>query len=297
MPTSVLEPCRLCGGITTHAFATRDYNRAITDDVYHYRRCADCGALELTNVPEDLSRFYAQAYFELPPLEVMRENAVAERYRLDVVRRHVSGGRLIEIGPGDGLFALNAVDAGFEVAAIEMDPAAAQHLRSTVGIDVVESAAPHEALAQLAPADAIVGWHVIEHLSQPWAMLAAAAAALRPGGVIVLAAPNPRALGLRVLGGRWPHVDAPRHLVLLPDAAIIERGRALGLEPVQLTATDPGGILLNKIAWRHSLHTSGARWWRKRLAHLVGDAITALLAPIERRSMRGAAYTLVLRKG
>ncbi|MBW3609316.1 MAG: class I SAM-dependent methyltransferase [Actinobacteria bacterium] len=296
MPTPVPEPCRLCGGATTHAFTTRDHNRAIADEAYHYRRCADCGVLGLANVPEDLSRFYAEEYFALPTLEVMREKAVAERYRVDLVQRHVGGGRLIEIGPGDGLFTLNALDAGFDVTAIEMDRAAAEHLRSTTGIEVIESAAPHEALADLRPADVVVGWHVIEHLPQPWKMLDAAAAALRPGGVVVLAAPNPQSLGLRVLGRRWPHVDAPRHLFLLPPATIIERGRALGLEPAQLTATDPGGILLNRIAWRYALHKSGSRWWRMRLAHCAGDAMTALLAPVERAAMRGAAYTLVLRK-
>lgn len=289
-------PCPLCGGVATDAFTARDRNRAITDDEYHYRRCADCGVLALADVPSDLSRFYAQAYFELPTLAAMRDKAAAERYRIELVQRHVAGGRLIEVGPGDGVFALNANDAGFDVAAIEMDHAAAEHLRATVGIEVVETAAPHGALAGLGPADVIVGWHVLEHLPQPWAMLEAAVSALLPGGVIVLASPNPGALGMRLLRSRWPHVDAPRHLFLLPYGTLIERGRDLGLEPVQLTASDPGGVLLNRIAWRHALHRSGSRWWRQRLAHATGDAITTLLAPIERTAMRGAAYTLVMRK-
>lgn len=291
------EPCPLCGGTTTAAFTTRDRNREITLEDFRYRRCRNCEVIYLQDVPDDLVRFYpSEEYFGLPAIDALRAQATGERYRMEIVARHVSGGRMIEIGPGDGLLAVQALDMGFDVAAIEADPAAAANLRNTLGIEVVESASPEEVLPSLGPADAVVGWHVIEHVPRPWALLEQAAAVLRPGGAVVLATPNPRAFGLRVLGSRWPHIDAPRHLFLLPHAAVVERGRALGLEPVQLTATDPGGLFWNAFAWRYALRRPGARWARERAAHLAGDAIATVLAPIERRGLRGAAYTLVLRK-
>ena len=288
--------CPLCAGPTEHAFTTHDRNRACSDVPFDYRRCSECAALHLGEVPEDLSAYYPSAYFVLPGLEELRERAVPERHRMQIVARHAEPGRLIEIGPGDGLFAIQALDAGFEMAAIEPDPAAAANLRDVLGIEIVESAAPEEELAALGPAQAIVAWHVIEHVPRPWALLEAAAATLEPGGVLVLATPNPRAFGLRVLGARWPHVDAPRHLFLLPHDAVIARGRALGLEPVALTATDRGGLGWNAFAWRYVLRRPGASWPRERLAHIAGDAIARVLAPVERHGLRGAAYTLVLRK-
>lgn len=294
--TPTTAGCPLCDGATAPAFTTRDRNRGIGDAAFHYRRCEDCGVLYLADVPDDLARYYPAEYFVLPALDELRERAVPERWRMQIVARHVAPGRLIEIGPGDGLFAIQALDAGFDVAAIEADPAAASHLRDELGIEVVESAAPEQHLAALGPARAIVAWHVVEHVPRPWALLEAAAAALEPGGVLVLATPNPRAFGLRVLGGRWPHVDAPRHLFLLPHDAVIARGRALGLEPVALTATDPGGLGWNAFAWRYVLRRPGARWAHERLAQIAGDAIARLLAPVERNGLRGAAYTLVLRK-
>ena len=133
-------------------------------------------------------------------------------------------------------------------------------------------------------------------MPRPYALLDAAAAALEPGGVLVIATPNPRAFGLKVLGPRWPHVDAPRHLFLLPHDALIARGRAHGLQPVALTATDPGGLGWNAFAWRYVLRRPGARWARERLAQIAGDAIARVLAPVERNGLRGAAYTLVLRR-
>jgi SAM-dependent methyltransferase len=289
--------CPLCGGPTVAAFSTRDRNRAIAPTVFDYLRCVDCGAFHLDRVPCDLGPFYADEYFGLPGLDDLRAQAVAEHYRIDLVRRHtVAAGRLVEIGPGDGIFALQALDAGFDVAAIEPDRAAAAHLRDVLGVDVVESAAPEDELAALGPAQAIVAWHVLEHVRSPWAVLDAAAATLLPGGVLVIATPNPRAFGFRVLGPRWPHVDAPRHLFLLPHDAVIERARAAGLEPVELTATDPGGLHWNAFAWHYLLRRPGALYVHERVAQLAGAAIARALAPIERHGLRGAAYTLVLRK-
>lgn len=291
------EGCPLCAGPTSAAFATRDRNRGIGEETFHYRRCEDCGVLHLADVPDDLARYYPAEYFGLPAADELRERAVPERYRMEIVGRHVApGGRLIEIGPGDGIFAVQALDAGFDVAAIEADPAAAEHLRDVLGVEVVESTTPETQLAALGPARAIVAWHVIEHVPQPWTLLEAAAAALEPGGALVVATPNPRAFGLRVLGRRWAHVDAPRHLFLLPHEAVIARARALGLEPVALTATDPGGLGWNAFAWRYMLRRPGASWARERLAHIAGDAVARVLAPVERRGLRGAAYTLVLRR-
>ena len=288
--------CPLCNGACAEAFVTRDRNRGVRDDPFQYVRCLSCGVLHLADVPADLAAFYPDTYFGLPALEQIRAQAARELYRIEIVQRHAIAGRLVEIGPGDGVFAVQALDAGFDVAAIEPDGAAAAHLRATFGIEVVESAAAEEELAALGPAQAIVAWHVLEHVPRPWALLDGAAASLLPGGVIVIATPNPRAFGLRVLGPRWPHVDAPRHLFLLPHEAVIAHGRALGLEPVQLTATDPGSLHWNAFAWHYALRRRGASWLREGLAHRAGNVIARALAPIERHGLRGAAYTLVLRK-
>lgn len=296
VPSDAPHPCPLCAGSTAPAFTTRDRNRAITGIAFHYRSCDACGSLFLANVPGDLGPYYPSDYFVAPDRERLREHARAERYRIDLVTSHVGGGRVVEVGPGDGTFAILAQDAGFEVAAVEADADAAERLRTGLGVEVVTSTRPERELAALGPADAVVAWHVIEHVPDPWALLEAAAGALRPGGIVLLATPNPAAFGLRVLGSRWPHVDAPRHLHLLTHRAVIERGRAAGLEPVQLTATDPGGIGWNAFAWRYALRAPGSRWWRERSAHILGDAIGEILAPVERHGLRGAAYTLVMRR-
>jgi len=286
----------LCGGRAAEAFVTSDRNRAVTAEVFRYLRCMRCAVISLGDVPDDISVYYEDDYFTLPSLQGLRAAAAGERYRMDLLRPHAAGGRLVEIGPGNGIFAVQAIDAGFDVTAIEMDPSAAAHLRDILGIEVTLSGAPQEVLADLPASRAIVAWHVLEHVPHPWQVLDAAAANLEPGGVLLVATPNPSAFGLRVLGGRWPHIDAPRHLHLIPHTTLFERARAAGLEPVALTHADSGGRHWNAFAWHFALRRPGTAFVLDQAARLAGRAIAGALAPVERRGLRGAAYTAVLRK-
>lgn len=293
-----MTACPLCGGPTEAAFTTRDRNRAITPEPFRYRRCARCRCLHLENPPADLGAYYPADYFSLPDLDGLRAQAVPERWRMELVGAHVRPpGRLTEIGPGNGIFAVQALDAGFEVGAIEVDERACAYLRDVVGVDVVRSAAPEEALAALPPSRVIAAWHVLEHVGRPWAVVEAAARNLEPGGVLVVATPNPRSLGLRALGARWPHVDAPRHLFLLDHEALIARAGAAGLALEALTDRDPGGLHWNAFAWHFLLRRPGISPTADKVAHLAGRIIARALAPAERRGLRGAAYTAVFRKG
>jgi 2-polyprenyl-3-methyl-5-hydroxy-6-metoxy-1,4-benzoquinol methylase len=293
-----MSPCPLCGGPAEAAFTTTDRNRGVTAEPLRYRRCAACRSLHLENVPEDLGAYYPADYFSLPDLAGLRAQAVPERWRMELVAAHASPpGRLTEIGPGNGIFAIQALDAGFEVAAIEVDERACAHLRDVVGADAVRSAAPEEALAAMPPSRVVAAWHVLEHVPRPWALVDAAARNLEPGGVLVVATPNPRAFGFRALGGRWPHVDAPRHLFLLDHEALVARAGAAGLELAALTDRDPGGLHWNAFAWHYVLRRPGCSLNRDKAAHLAGMILARALAPVERRGFRGAAYTAVFRKG
>jgi SAM-dependent methyltransferase len=275
---------------------TRDLNRGVTDEEFRYDRCTRCGSLHLVNAPDDLAPFYAGEYFVLPSREQMAKLARAEAYKLDFLRRHVTSGRVVEVGPGFGVFAKLAHEAGYEYTGIEMDARCCEYLRSAIGVDALHTDAPADALAERPPSDAIVLWHVLEHLADPWDFLQRAAANLAPGGILICAMPNPDALQFRLLGRRWPHVDAPRHLFLIPSDTLERRARELGLERRELTADDPGGRGWNAFGWSHVMIRPRSSTPAKLAALGAGRAVAAALRPWERRPMAGAAYTAVLGK-
>ena len=187
-------------------------------------------------------------------------------------------------------------DAGYETSAIEMDADCCRFLRDVVRIPVRETDDPAGALAEGGPYDVIAMWHVIEHLPNPREVLTAAAAALAPGGVIALAAPNPEAFQFRVFGRRWTHLDAPRHLFLVPLDEYARVGAALGLEVALATTRDEGTLHWNAFGWRETFAGFGRGRYARGGMRVIGSAVTRAAAPIERRGRQGATYTLILRR-
>ena len=284
--------CPLCGGASATAFITTDRNRGLSDERFEYGRCSRCATLFLVNVPDDLDRFYPPEYYSQPQIE---KAAGVEQAKLDLLGVE-PGGRLVEIGPGAGAFAFAARRAGFEVTGVEMDPAAVEQLRSLAGVEAVRSHTPHAALDALPPSRVIVMWHVLEHLPDPWRTVESAARNLEPGGTLAIAVPNPESLQLRVLGERWAHIDAPRHLFLIPASELISRARGFGLAPVRLTTRDRRGVHWNAFGWQRLLMRPGAPRAQTAAALAVGTLATAVASPLELRGLNGATYTAIFRK-
>lgn len=298
MGVSGKRACPSCDSDSSLLFLARDLNRRFSNETFPYYRCTFCGLVFLDPVPGDLASYYAGNYYgSLPSLpDLIGAAKVVEGYKLDLVRRFVPEGRLLEIGPGLGGFASLAKEAGYEVDAIEMDQTCCAFLSEVVGVRAICSAAPESVLPAERPYDVVALWHVFEHLPDPWGTLAAASARLKPGGIVIIAAPNPDALQFRLLGRRWTHVDAPRHLSLVPLRVLVQRAREGGLEAVLRTTIDEGGIGWNSFGWRESLANMAPGSALRPVARAVGTGLTYALAPFERTGLRGATYTVVLKK-
>jgi hypothetical protein len=292
----MVERCPLCGGRAELAFVATDRNRELGPETFRYRRCSVCGTLSLVDIPADLGRFYPTEYYELPSSGQLAAGAWTEQHKVDLVRRAVEPGALIEIGPGAGMFSYAARQAGFAVTAIEMDARASEHLRDTVGVEAIHSADPAAAIRELPAARAVAMWHVIEHLPDPWEVLAAVAANLEDGGALALAAPNPDSLQFRLLGPRWAHVDAPRHLFLLPLATLTAKAAELGLRRVFVTTSDPAGRHWNRFGWEYAMRRRPAAGPPSRLVSGAALGLTLALRPVEHHALRGAAYTCLFVK-
>ena len=276
--------------------STTDRNRQLSDTVFDYLKCQRCGLIRLATVPPDLARYYPDEYYELPSLQRLAKIAAADPFKIDLVRRFVPRGRLMEIGPAQGVFAFQAKHAGFDVDVIEMDARCCDHLNNVVGVNAICSAAPGDVLPALKSYDVIALWHVIEHVIDPWALLDAMAHRIRPGGILVIATPNPDAWQFGIMRGEWPHVDAPRHLYLLPCEVLTVHLAAAGLNRVHYTSMDRDAKRWNRFGWQRLLMNRVPGKWPARAGYIVGMALSAVLAPFEGYGTRGSAYTLVFRK-
>ena len=289
--------CPYCKAQSQPYFSSKDYNQHLTNETFQHYRCPECELIFISPIPEDLGAYYPDTYHLVPDsVDYLEKVSGHERYKIEIVRQFAKTGSLLEIGPSYGCFTYLAKKAGFRVDAIEMNSRCCEFLDNVVGVHAINSDDPVQALRQAGPYDIIALWHVIEHLPNAWATLEAICARVNLGGYVILAAPNPDALQFRVMGRYWPHVDAPRHVMLIPMELLADKMKRLGMKAELITTRDEGSLGWNTFGWEFFFGNLSSHRHIKRVLHHVGRLIARLLAPIERREGRGSAYTMVFKK-
>lgn len=289
--------CPQCPHAGRKLFAVGDLNRKVSEEQFDYYCCRSCGLTFLSPVPLDLGAYYPPAYHEIPrSTEDLRLNSGHEVFKLDTIKAHAKGKHLLEIGPSYGRFAYLAKEAGFAVDAFEMDRNCCAFLNETVGINAMHTADLFNSVKQADSYDVIAMWHSVEHLPDPWPLIDLLGNKLNPGGILVFASPNPNSLQFRVFGKYWVHLDAPRHVELIPPGLLTDRLIRAGLKRVHFTTSDQGAKDCNGLGW----HVSPRHMFRDRPLSSIGQFIELQLIRIGRRVQKipglGAAYTVVFCK-
>jgi hypothetical protein len=298
MKVPVIARCRQCAGEARLLFLARDLNRAVTPEQFPYYRCKGCGVVQLDPVPGDLARYYPQGYHDIPRSEgEVLEGAGHERYKLEAIGAQGGGRRLLEIGPSYGRFAALAKRAGFDVHGIEMDLACCRFLEQVLGMRAWHTSDVRRTLATLPRFDVIALWHSIEHLQDPWALLDLLPEHLENDGQLAIASPNPQSLQFRLFGRDWVHLDAPRHVNLIPHAVLEARLSARGLRRVHFSTADQGAADCNMLGWVTWSRRRLPAWAQDRPFSSVGWRVRERLMRFERRRIYGSAYTAVYRRG
>lgn len=132
--------------------------------------------------------------------------------RADILRLIPSEtGRVLDIGCGPGLTgeAIRAAGAR-EVWGVERDPVLAEQARSRLDRVITGDIAERPLLdLPLEAFDVLIYADVLEHLVDPWSVLAAQQTLLRRGGLAIFSLPNVR--HIRTLGsllrGEWAYTD------------------------------------------------------------------------------------------
>jgi SAM-dependent methyltransferase len=160
------------------------------------------------------------------------------------------GARVLDAGAGGGRLVAALRRAGYDASGIE--PSARSAARAeAAGLPVArESIEEHESSGL----DAVVLWHVLEHMDDPAAALTRVSGWLAPGGVVLVGVPNIASLQARIGRGGWLHLDAPRHRVHLTPAGVAALFAQADLTPRRST----------HMVWEHN----PAGMWMALLARL-----------------------------
>ena len=146
-------------------------------------------------------------------LGMMVYGAMLRRARLDFRLMHLpvqSGGRLLEVGCGNGEMMGILQEAGWKTEGMDVD-AAAVAIACNHGLHVSVGTLESQRYASDA-FDAVTSSHTIEHLYDPAQFLRECHRILGPGGQLAIVTPNSRSLCHRFFKESWMPLDPPRHL-------------------------------------------------------------------------------------
>ena len=220
--------------------------------VFH---CRGCGLEFVAPIPSpsELADYYNRGY--AVPLERYAAAGHRNVARIADLERWCPGrGRLLEFGASYGHSLALARERGWDVVGVELSPTASEHARSHFGLTVFNCDLPDAPLAD-GSFDAVVGWHVLEHVRDPKDQLLRLSALLKPGGVLGLRVPNIASFGARVAGQWWPWMCPPAHLWFFSPATLPRLLRACGFEVMEVKTLRGDGNNL----YQYALMAAGSR--------------------------------------
>lgn len=256
LPQHPPTPCTFCA--TDATLPVWDDHAA---DEFVLRRCPRCHLVVTHPRPDDLAPYYAQEYYGkrnvrfVGGMEKMVRRFASGRARRITAIYHANQvsssppGRVLDVGCGRGVLLADLRSLGWECEGVEMSEHAVQYAREELGLNVDAGGFDPDRFAE-SSFDAVIFWHVLEHLVDVRSALQAALRILKPGGLLVVAVPNFASWQAAWTGYSWFHLDMPRHLSHFEPTWLRQQLEPMGGDVVRI---DYGSLEQNPYGWIQSL--------------------------------------------
>lgn len=227
--------CAVCGSADLKAlYPVTDTNQGV-EGKWSIVACQQCGLGVLSPFPrpEDVAGFYKDQFYTGEGqrfrgwMESLRSWLAYLRGRT-LNRLAPSKGRLMDFGSGAGHFATSQASQGWDVVALDPYSSASNTSEYWIDGEKLTINSPDEAF------DAITLWYVVEHLSDPRAVIRELRRVTKRGGMLVLAQQDFASIQARVFGSRWLFLDPPRHLWQFTIGSLSDLARQEGYEVVAI---------------------------------------------------------------
>ena len=217
--------CPACGGEAT-AWLRAPGSEPGDASSYELVRCPACGTAATGGAGPGPTAYTSGVYSaDRPRLRHLVDVVLrlATRLPLRALRRAgvEPDAAVLDVGAGRGRLVAALREGGYRAEGIDPWPRGPGVAQASVGEHRAEGL------------DAVVLWHVLEHVADPLATLERVRGWLRPGGVVLVATPNIESLQARIAGSTWFHLDVPRHRTHLTPRGLDELFARARLEPVR----------------------------------------------------------------
>jgi SAM-dependent methyltransferase len=234
---AIMNVCRICGNADGNAIHLAREMMLGLGDVFEYLECANCGCLQIKDIPDNLSKYYPKNYYSYEQSSYSRLGSYLRSrrtaYKLygasiigmwmsmlagDYSSRSRHNGwfsragisresRILDVGCGSGKLLRRLRELGF-TNLTGLDP----FIEHDIRID--DLTIYKRNLAQLQGSfDFVMFHHSFEHMPEPLDALKRIRQFLDPGSYALIRIPV-AADAWRIYGVNWVQLDAPRHLYL-----------------------------------------------------------------------------------
>lgn len=288
--------CTLCGANNSEIlFNGRDLWYGIPGS-FPVRRCRECSLIYLSPRPsvEEMARYYPTRYAPYQLAEANASNFLqrwnrrySENKKVRAVEKYITPkGRALDIGCATGDFLDRLRDRGWEVVGVEMNDEAASYGRTHLRLDIFTGQLEEAGFAKNS-FSLITMWHVLEHVHNPLDTLDEVARILSPGGVFVLAVPNPDSLEARLFRRFWAGWDVPRHLHIFSRSLLQQVLHSRGWR-IDSVASMTGRHWLFNLSLRH--------WLNEKVSNsVIRRLLSAMVASLPIRLLTLPVFLLVER--
>lgn len=183
---------------------------------FQVRRCRRCDHHFTVPVlgPDEIGAYYAEAYYgnKNKRFNPLMEGLVAwfAARRAVALGRYAKVGKVLDIGCGRGLTLAALRDMGWQTRGCEFSQTAATRAKELLNLDVDHGGFDSNNYAD-GEFDAVILWHVYEHLADAGEAMKTFQRIIKPGGILVIAVPNFDSLQAQATRYGWFHLDMPRH--------------------------------------------------------------------------------------
>lgn len=317
--------CRVCTNrIGNRTFSAREMMLG-TRHVFEYFECGQCGCMQISRDPANLSDYYPPDYFRAPDASLTRRDGFLTRFvkrcrsryclgernwigRLAAHRFGVDAGfdwdwfrftntsldsTILDVGCGAGELLLRLAKEGFRNLT-GIDAFVAADLRYP-GVAVVKT--PVDDFA--GTFDVVMAHHCFEHMADPMRAMASLAKLVRPGRFLLVRTPVAGCWAWREYGPDWVQLDAPRHLCIQTERSMARLARGAGLELVDVVYDSTEFQFLGSEQYRRNVPlTHPDSFWGVSAAPVEANELFALRTRATQLNLKrdGDAACFYLRK-
>lgn len=191
--------------------------------------CKSCSLAYVDPFPVNSADIYEKKYFEgsIISYDDMRDYRI-KRFgseRLELIKKYVDSGSILDIGCGVGWFLEAAKKDGFKVYGQELSRDLADFTRDLLGIKVFEIDISEINLKF----DVITMFDLIEHVPDPLKLVMDCKKLLNPDGIILAFTPNYDSFGIKEMGKDSSLVCPPAHLTYFTKKSVQELVRKVDM--------------------------------------------------------------------